>query len=680
MFILCALAAVFAMALQPVRSPDVWHHIGAGRFVVENGGPAATDPFSFTAEGRPWLQYEWLAQFLIYRIHRAFGLGGLILFRAAGVALSALFLLLAARKRNAGWAAVAVAVVLAECAGSGRFFSRPEIFTLVILAVCLWATENVISGKLRFAVLPPLLMVPWVNMHGAWVAGLAWFGLTCGAETIPLLLRRQGLPKRTVLVLVLWASFAAALLATLANPYGIHIWEVPFKLSRSPEVTRRIAEWQRPELRHWLDLRNIGAFLFVLAILARLKALRLRDVFVVLFFGALSFSARRHLQLAMLATAPIFAHQLVAVGTAVPESVRRLLQRGGFRITSALAVCFAAAVIALGGPRLSRAGWGMDETVYPVGAGEFLARHGIEGNLFNSYSFGNYLLYRLHPRNRVFIDGRVDMYGGEIANLYERTLKAKDWRGTFERFDIQAAVIEISRKSDIPILVALHRSSEWALVYWDNLSAVYAKRSPEHAALLETTYKYRVRPDRVDYEFIKDSPEGLNIAASDYRHKLEEDGETIVALKGLAECACIRGNDEQAVAAMQRLLAMQPESAETLVNLAAALCRLGRDDEAEPLFRKAIRLGEYRPESWTGLAGIYDGREQHAKALECFRKAARYDPDNWRRHWNVSQLAEKTGDLAGAVRAMEEVVRLAPDNADAKARLKTLREKLEAQR
>ena len=46
----------------------------------------------------------------------------------------------------------------------------------------------------------------------------------------------------------------------------------------------------------------------------------------------------------------------------------------------------------------------------------------------------------------------------------------------------------------------------------------------------------------------------------------------------------------------------------------------------------------------------------------------------------LSGLDERMDELLNAVRAMEEVVRFAPDNADARARLETLREKLEAQR
>ena len=110
-------------------------------------------------------------------------------------------------------------------------------------------------------------MAPWVNMHGAWPAGLAWLGLICAGETALLLFGAASrLPKPAVLRL--WAALGLAAAATLVNPYGFHIWEVPLKLTSSPEMSAVIAEWQRPGLAHWLDIRHVGAWIFLLAILA----------------------------------------------------------------------------------------------------------------------------------------------------------------------------------------------------------------------------------------------------------------------------------------------------------------------------------------------------------------------------------------------------------------------------
>ena len=114
-------------------------------------------------------------------------------------------------------------------------------------------------------------------------------------------------------MLRLWAALGLAAAATLVNPYGFHIWEVPLKLTSSPEMSAVIAEWQRPDWAHWLDIRHVGAWIFLLAILAAPRRVRLTDALVVLAFGALALSARRHMALAMIAVAPIAAGQFSAL-------------------------------------------------------------------------------------------------------------------------------------------------------------------------------------------------------------------------------------------------------------------------------------------------------------------------------------------------------------------------------
>ncbi len=45
---------------------------------------------------------------------------------------------------------------------------------------------------------------------------------------------------------------------------------------------------------------------------------------------------------------------------------------------------------------------------YPVGACDFMQRHGLAGNLLNDFDWGEYLIWQLAPRSKVFIDGRYD--------------------------------------------------------------------------------------------------------------------------------------------------------------------------------------------------------------------------------------------------------------------------------
>ena len=689
--------SAFLMALKPLRSPDVWHHVKSGWLVAQNGGPATVDVFSCTAQGQPWIQYEWLAQLIFYGIFNTTGVTGLVLFRAAVVALTAFLLLAAARaRRGTGWAATGAAVALALCAASGRFFTRPEIFTWLIFAGWLVAVEKVRQGRQGFLLLPALLMIPWVNMHGAWPAGLAWLGLMAAGETARLLLRPESaLSRRTVGAL--WGALALALAATLANPYGSRIWEVPFKLSRAAEVTTFIAEWRRPDWAHWLDPQHIGAWILLAALLAAPLAVAIPDALVILFFGALSLTARRHLALAMIVVSPILAAQLSflwnwSLRRAPPLTARFKALAG---VLATVAVCALLTLLALGF-RLERAGIGMEKGIYPVGAAAFIADNHLGGNLYNSYAFGNYLLFRLYPGNRVFIDGRVDMYGESVLRLYNRVRQAAparqgdavaspDWRKILADRSIDIAVVETAREPDRPLLEALHRSDDWALVYWDDLSAVYVERSPRRRDFLEHAYVYSVPPGGFDPARLRGpglagKAGDVIRAQKDYERKLGEDPDCALALQGLAECFHLRGLHQEEFNLLQRAAALHPEVAGLQYNLGQASLEVGRLKEAEEAFRRAIQLGEHQVEAYVNLGGIFQNTGRPEKAQSCYRKALRLDPKNWLAYWNLSRVYEGIGDLDEALASAEEVVRLRPNDARARQRVEELHRRKETGR
>ncbi len=43
----------------------------------------ATDPFSSYGQDRPWVAYSWLFEVMVYGLHGAMGLAGIVLFRVA---------------------------------------------------------------------------------------------------------------------------------------------------------------------------------------------------------------------------------------------------------------------------------------------------------------------------------------------------------------------------------------------------------------------------------------------------------------------------------------------------------------------------------------------------------------------------------------------------------------------
>ena len=677
--VIAVVLAAFLMALQPVSSADVWHHVKCGWLVAQNHGPVRADVFSCTATGQRWVQYEWLAQLAMYAVHEAGGTAGLLLFRAVGVAAAALLLLLTCRARKLPWPAAAAAVLFALCAASGRFFSRPEIFTFVLLPCLMLAVEKIRTGRHRLMFVPAIVMIPWVNMHGAWVGGLAWVGLVCGGETIRYLVKRDGaLPKGTLLAL--WIALLAAAAATLVNPYGAHIWEVPFKLSATAEVRSAIMEWQRPDMAFWLQARHVGALLLLVLIAAAPRRVSPADALVALFFGILSLTARRHLAFAMCATAPLFAGQLSALWPRETSASRLKAFLSRPRVGSALILllCAVLVVVALGGPGLPRAGFGVDDAKYPIGAARFLKRAQLGGNIFNSYAFGNYLLYALYPQNRVFIDGRVDMYGAEPVRLYDAVRRAQpEWRDILQEHSVEICVLETTRKTDAPLLNALHAAGDWALAYWDDNAAVYVQHTENKERFLGETHVYHVRPDE---SYVPAAPSGSDVerAQHDFAAKLKEDPDCVLALQGLAECLRMKGSHDDASKLLRRAVELQPGNAALAYNLGACLLAVGNLDEAERQLHRAIRLGAYRMEAHKALGAVFYSKGDSGKAIRSFEKALRHSPAGsprrWEIYWNIARVHEEAGRPGDAVRALETANRLSPNQPAVLQKLRALKQ------
>ena len=70
-------AALFAQVLWlnvfRIHDPDTWWHLKTGELIWSTGQIPRLDPFSYVLEGKPWVDFEWLAQLLFYV---SFKLGG----------------------------------------------------------------------------------------------------------------------------------------------------------------------------------------------------------------------------------------------------------------------------------------------------------------------------------------------------------------------------------------------------------------------------------------------------------------------------------------------------------------------------------------------------------------------------------------------------------------------------
>jgi len=90
--------------------------------------------------------------------------------------------------------------------------------------------------------------------------------------------------------------------------------------------------------------------------------------------------------------------------------------------------------------------------------------------VFANDEWGDYLIYQLYPRSKVFVDGRSDFYGRTFEEKYLDVLNVKyDWEQTLRGYGIDTILLP----PDAPLAGALKESRRWSLDYDDGVALVF---------------------------------------------------------------------------------------------------------------------------------------------------------------------------------------------------------------
>ena len=81
----------WAATASPLGDPDIWWHVRTGELILSSGVPHS-EPWAFTAQGRPWVPTAWLSDVMLAGLHDAFGWHGIVLYKVvfSGAVLLAL--------------------------------------------------------------------------------------------------------------------------------------------------------------------------------------------------------------------------------------------------------------------------------------------------------------------------------------------------------------------------------------------------------------------------------------------------------------------------------------------------------------------------------------------------------------------------------------------------------------
>ncbi|NLE64889.1 MAG: hypothetical protein GX606_03115, partial [Elusimicrobia bacterium] len=128
---------------------------------------------------------------------------------------------------------------------------------------------------------------------------------------------------------------------------------------------------------------------------------------------------------------------------------------------------------------------GVAQRDFPHKAADFLLMNRIGGNFFNDFNSGAYLIGRLFPQVRVFMDGRTELRGSDFfINVYKKVWNDGDaavFDRIVEEYGLTGAFINTATTSaPESLLKMIAARKDWRLVYFDHDALIFLRDVPEN--------------------------------------------------------------------------------------------------------------------------------------------------------------------------------------------------------
>ena len=234
-----AIVLGFLAASFAARNSDLWLHLGAGRMLTTGEYTPGSDPLSYSAADRAWVNHSWLFDLGSYGLY-SLDDNGFALVLAKAIAVAATLLLLIGIRREGQplwpWALFAVLAVLAA---APQLTFSPLVGSVFFLALTLFLLFRVPNppGSWRLPIAIGVIFWFWANTD-------VWFIL--GPVTIALVLIGEVVQKKsagesgksgdTLLPLpdvkTLTRALIVGIVVCMLNPHHVRVWQLPFELAQ----------------------------------------------------------------------------------------------------------------------------------------------------------------------------------------------------------------------------------------------------------------------------------------------------------------------------------------------------------------------------------------------------------------------------------------------------------------
>lgn len=482
--------SILTLILVIPTDPDFWWHLKMGENIAREG-ISCQDKFTFTFPNYCWPDYEWVTNLIIFGLYRIGGLFPISLLFSVLI----FFAFFISGKINL------VRIENSYKESKNNFFStmnirlffvivgilvsfvilgvRVQVLTILGLSLTYFILIRFANESTKLVYLLPVIFLVWANSHAGFLVGLVLIAMFIFLEGLKKLLHYvfkfdindlwRSLDIKQIVTLSV--VFILCLLAGLITPFFYKVYTQAIFNAFDTYGNNIIVEWFSPSFD-----KLGGQFFafytvltFVLLVIRKTKP-RLGEIAIVSAFWILGFSSIRHLPLFVVMTLPSNIYAL--------KSLNLRLDMIGNKF---LTIVLITGSLLLFATRL----WQiftydtnykllLEKGEYPQNAVSFLKEKKYEGNMFNSYKWGGFLVWE-YPEKKVFIDGRMASWKqGDVRPLKEYVTIAnlgQNWKTKLDEYEIQFVLVE--KKATLASV--LREEENWSIVFEDDLAVVFLR-------------------------------------------------------------------------------------------------------------------------------------------------------------------------------------------------------------
>jgi len=119
---------------------------------------------------------------------------------------------------------------------------------------------------------------------------------------------------------------------------------------------------------------------------------------------------------------------------------------------------------------------------------DFIKENNIQGPMFNNFDIGSFLIWKLYPDHKVFVDGRPEAYSVEFFQEVYIPMQNNPeiWNKYSKEYDINYIIFDLHDGTPWgqTFMYRIQQDSEWKIVFKDDRTIILLKNIPANKEVI----------------------------------------------------------------------------------------------------------------------------------------------------------------------------------------------------